>query len=250
MKAIVLYVTGLIGTFLTWWLLSVNIANRFILPSPFSVFEILSDEWLRYFKIALCTLKFASVGLAISAVIAVLIGFVSAIWKQFDALYPLLVTVKATPAVVIAPILSTAIGSGFWVKALVASTISLFPVVIATIEGLRDMPEDLAKLEHVYGATRFKMFSKVGYAYMLNGWLAGLQSGAPLAVVGSIVAEFVDPSSLHDGGIGLDIAISKNNGQVERMFASSLCAALIGISFFYLALVITRIFQRRFKLGK
>jgi ABC-type nitrate/sulfonate/bicarbonate transport system permease component len=244
------YACGIATTLTVWWLLASRIGNRFILPSPGEVFTVIGSDWNKYATLGIRTLLFAATGLALSGALALGIGSAAALWRQFDAVYPLLVTVKAIPAVVIAPILSTAIGSGFAVKALVACTISLFPVAIATIEGLRHMPEALGKLGLAYSASRPRMLAKVSYVYMLDGWLAGLQAGAPLAVIGAIVAEFVDPSRLSEGGVGLDIAVNKSNGQVTHMFAGALCAPVIGVVAFYVLLLLTRLFQRTYHLGK
>jgi ABC-type nitrate/sulfonate/bicarbonate transport system permease component len=249
-KHISLYFCGIAATFAIWYLLAYRINNNFILPSPVDVLAVLGSDWEKYVTIGGRTLLFALTGLLLSGALALAVGSVAAIWRQFDAVYPLLVTVKAIPAVVVAPILSTAIGSGFAVKCLVACTISVFPVAIATIEGLRHMPEPLAKLGLVYTATRLRMLNKVGYVYMLDGWLSGLQAGAPLAVIGAIVAEFVDPSRLNEGGVGLDIAVNKSSGQVTHMFAGALCAVIIGVASFYLLLLVTRLFQRAYHLGK
>lgn len=244
------FLLGFFVFFALWWFAARIVDNRLILPTPSAVFDVLVSAPGYYFTISLRTFGFATGGLVISALFALAVGFAATGWRFFEFVYPIMVAVKATPAVVFAPILAAIIGSGPIVKITVAALIALFPIVVSTIEGARLTPNDLRILGVAYGASKWRMIWKIDSIYLINGWLIGIQSAAPLAVIGAIVAEFVDPSDVNRGGIGLDIAIKKNSSAIPHLYAGAICAVLIGVLSFWIAFSIARSFQRKYELGK
>lgn len=243
------FVCGLAVLLGLWWLGARLINDRLVLPTPKAVFVVLVGDPIYYFKISLRTLLFAAGGLGVSATLAFIAGFAITGWRGFEFIYPIMVAIKATPAVIFAPILSAIIGSGIVVKVSVAALIALFPILVQTIEGARLTPEDLKLLGAAYGASRWRMIWKIESVYLVNGWLTGIQSAAPLAIIGAIVAEFVDPSDALKGGIGVDIATKSRTVFIPHLYAGAICAVMVGMLSFGIAHWVSRSFQRRFELG-
>ena len=73
---------------------------------------------------------------------------------------------------------------------------------------------------------------KLRLPYALPGIVTGLRVAAGLAVIGTVVGEFL-VGTLGDGeGLGVKIVGAKKNGHLDVVFAAVLLASLLGLAMF------------------
>ncbi|GAC1404065.1 MAG: ABC transporter permease [Chloroflexota bacterium] len=194
----------------------------FILPSPAAVAarlgEIGADGTLWHH--ASVTVSEAGLGLGIALVAALVVGYPLARVPLLEIVAtPLIAASQAVPAVAIAPLLVLWLGTGAAPKVAIAAVIVFFPLVVATITGLRGVERALLEVARVFGATRRQIFWYVELPLAAPALLGGLKLGLTLALTGAVVGEFV----ASDSGLGYLINWSR-----EGSFDTSLLfAALI-----------------------
>lgn len=213
---------------------------RFLVPPPSDVLRTLAREgdelWPAAVETALTSVLgfLASAAAGVSA--AVLLS--SARWVR-RAFYPYAVFFQTVPIIAIAPLLVVWIGYGWQTVAVSAFIVSVFPVVANTLTGLRSTDPALRDLFHLYGATRAATLLKLRLPFALPSILTGLRVAAGLAVIGSIVGEFIA-----GGGLGGVIDVARTQQRVDKVFAGILLASALGLTLFLLLNLISRLALR------
>lgn len=136
-----------------------------------------------------------------------------------DALY-------ATPLVAIAPLLILWLGFGIESKIAVVFLISVFPIVISTASGVRNVDRHFVDVAVAFGASLPQVVAKVMVPAALPFVLTGVRLAIGRAIVGVVVGEFFGASA----GLGHLIHISSQNFNVAAMFVGVLCLAFAGVS--------------------
>ncbi|MDX2139019.1 MAG: ABC transporter permease [Chloroflexota bacterium] len=198
----------------------------FIIPAPLSVWEtfveVLSDG--RLLMHTSVTLTQTLAGLLIGATAGMVLGYAIAKSANIDALLsPIIVALQSTPVVAYAPLLVIWFGSGITSKIITSALIVFFPMLLNTVVGLRSVPPDLRDVLRLVNASRLQLFTQLEAPYALPTLLGGLKVSATLAVIGSVVGEFVSASA----GLGWFINDARYNYDTPRVFVTVLTLALI-----------------------
>jgi NitT/TauT family transport system permease protein len=213
---------------------------RFLVPPPSDVFRTLAREGGELWPAAAATAGTSLLGFVASAVFgigaAVLLS--SARWVQ-RAFYPYAVFFQTVPIIAVAPLLVIWIGYGWRTVAVSAFIVSAFPVVANTLTGLLSTDPALRDLFRLYGASRRATLLKLRLPYALPATLTGLRVAAGLAVIGSIVGEFIA-----GGGLGGVIDVARTQQRVDKVFAGILLASGLGLTLFLLVNLISRVALR------
>ncbi|MFN8622680.1 MAG: ABC transporter permease [Chloroflexota bacterium] len=209
----------------------------YILPSPFDVFDRLSDPRVQA-TIAdhlWTTLLEVLLGLLVGVLAALVTGFVLARSRAAEKLLsPYIVAAQATPILALAPLIVLWFGSGLVSKVLICALICYFPMVVATTVGLRSTDPGLLELGRSLRATRRQLLTTIELPSALPSILGGLKISTTLAVVGAVVAEWVGG----DKGLGVLINLARGSlFDIPLMFAALLTIAAIGVVL-YLAVVL------------
>jgi len=245
------WVCGIVLLITVWWLVSLGINDRSLLPTPYSILAIITREFEALFSITVRTAVNALLGLTLAMFAAILlVVLVGAFPKAEVLVYPYIVMLKATPAVAFAPLLVVLIGSGPWVKIVVAALIAFFPAVIGGIDGIKRTPERLLVISDAYGCSRWTEFRHVVCGFAIAGFFSGMKTSAPLAVVGAIVGEFVDATAAGKSGIGLYIASHARYVYMDQVFAGVVMATTLGLTFFITVAVFSHYVDRRLRLER
>lgn len=201
--------------------------SAFLLAAPSEVFTSLWQDGAELFPAFAWTGLSALIGFAVSASLGILIGIslMSSRWA-FRSFYPYAVVFQTVPIIAVAPLL--VIWFGYGVPAVVASALlaSLFPVIMATLTGLRAASPELRDLFRLYRATPTATLRKLTLPMAVPSVLTGLRIAAGLAVIGAIVGEFVG-----GGGLGSVIDAARTQQRVDKVFAAVLLAAVLGALF-------------------
>ncbi len=135
----------------------------------------------------------------------------------------------ALPIVGIAPILVMWFGFDWHSKAAVVVVMVFFPMLVNTVEGLKDTTSAQRDLMRTYGAGYWTMLIKLRLPSAMPFIFNGLKIGTTLSLIGAIVAEFFGSPTK---GMGFRISTSVGQLSLDLVWAEIVVAALAGSAFY------------------
>jgi len=209
----------------------------FILPGPILVWQrflqSLSDGQLLYHSLA--TLLEVLAGLFLGGLAATVLGYFLSKFASLEKLLtPYLVASQSIPIVAIAPLLVIWFGAGISSKILICSLIVFFPILINTVVGLREVPQDLSDLMKSLRANRLQTFWKLEVPASLPVYLGGVRVGATLSVIGAVVGELVGA----DRGLGFLINVGRGQYDTALVFVSVISLVVMAMVLYGLVLIL------------
>jgi NitT/TauT family transport system permease protein len=206
---------------------------RYLLPPPSAVAAAAFAERTTLASGALVTLRAAMLGFGLSAVLGVAAAVALASSRVLErALYPYTVFLQTVPIVAIAPLLVLWLGPGIGAVAASALIVSLFPIIANTFTGLRSVDPALRDLFRLYGASRSATLFKLELPSALPSIVTGLRVASGLAVIGTLVGEFVAGFSEGAAGLGIMVLSAYRQLRTDLLFAAVLSASLLGLGIF------------------
>ena len=157
------------------------------------------------------------------------------------AVYPSLIMFQLLPKIALAPLFVVWFGVNLISRLSFAGFISFFPIVLATLAGLRAADPLVLKLCKSVRASPAQIFWQVRLPYAIPLIMSGLKVGMTLAITGVIVSEFVTAQS----GLGYIILFASSNLQIDLMFAALGWVSLIGLLCYGAVLLLERLIQWR-----
>lgn len=161
-----------------------------------------------------------ALGVAVALPLAILIhrfGWFAA------AVNPFLGATQAIPAIALAPLLVLWIGYGLGAVVALCALIVFFPILIATVVGLRHVDAEAVDAARMDGANSWQLLIHIELPMALASILGGLRNGVTLAVTGAIVGEMVMGGS----GLGTVLNVQRGNVDTAGMFASIIWLSLV-----------------------
>jgi NitT/TauT family transport system permease protein len=219
---------------LTVWEASVRALDVpiFVLPPPSSIVEAFVDAFPQLMGALWETLKMTMAAFAASFVggLALAILFVQSRLIERSFL-PYAVVLQVTPIVAIAPLIVIWVGVDHVERAvfILATIVAFFPILSNASFGLRSVDPGLADLFRLYRASRGQRLWLLQLPSALPALLAGARISAGLALIGSVVAEFVAGSG-EATGLAWRIVESANRLEIPRMFAALVLLSLTGLA--------------------
>ena len=122
-----------------------------------------------------------------------------------------------------------------------ATIIALFPIISNTITGLRSVDPDLLDFFRMNKASRFKTLVRLRIPSALPFFLAGLRISSGLALIGSVVAEFIAGTGGRSAGLAYQILEADTQLNIPLMFAALLLIAVAGIALFLLMVGLSKV---------
>ena len=212
----------------------------FLVPRPSGALRALVDNAQEIWNCFCDTAEASLIGFALSTSIGIAVAVVLATggWVR-RMFYPYAVIFQTVPIVAIAPLL--VIWFGFDMKAVIAAAfvVSIFPVIASTLNGLLSVDPALIDLFRLYGASRTATLFKLRLPYALPNIMTGLRISSGAAVIGAIVGEFITGAGL--GGL---IQVSRQERQINKVFATLLVASAFGMALFGLVNLLSRLLLR------
>ena len=145
------------------------------------------------------TLREIGLAYALAVAAGLWLGFLLGFKRVLGRIYePLLSALYAIPSVVWYPSLMLFFGLGPASKIAFGFLLGFFPVVLAVLAGIRQVPQHLITVAVSMGARPATVFGKVMLPAMVSTMVGGLRTGLALSVVGVLVAEVLGSRS----GIG------------------------------------------------
>lgn len=214
--------------FLTLWEVVGRSVNPLLLSSPSQVvmaaFDMIkSGELLAALYASGMTLV---IGFLLATVLGVLLGLFIGRYKQVDAATNWLVNgLYSTPLVAIVPLVTLWFGLGFSAKLFIVCIIAIFPILINTISGVKNVPASLLDVGRAFDASERQTFVKVILPAALPYIMTGLRLGIGRCIIGMVVAEFYTAV----GGLGALIMKYGNQYDTAAMFVPIITLALLGV---------------------
>ena len=208
-----------------WTLLAQRVSPLFF-PSPGLVWEALTTNASLLAQNAAATLSVTLLGILCAVALGTPAGYLMARSRVLERLLsPFIVALQAVPTVIIAPLLVLWLGYGLGAKLVVTTLVSVFPLIVSTMSGVREVDRIYREAFRTMGASRLQTFFKLEVPGALASLLSGLRLTVTLALIGTVVGEFVF------GGPGLGYLANSErlNFRTANAVAAVCVMVLIGL---------------------
>ena len=214
-----------------------------LLPAPSAIAERFLATWPTLLAQAVPT----TVETVLSFLLATLAGMVLAVGLSYSrllnsALYPGVVFFQLIPKIALAPLFIVWMGIGSPARLTFAVFIAFFPIVVATMAGLRSAPPDMLRLCHGLAATSWQIFVNVRLPYAVPQIFSGMKIAVTFSMIGVIVAEFISAQE----GLGYLIVFASSQADTALILAAILVLCAVGLVLYGLVVLAERFTTRLF----
>ncbi|WP_435179072.1 ABC transporter permease [Halorussus sp. AFM4] len=221
-----------------WWAAARTAAvPDVVFPGPVDVGAALAAHWRTLLEAAAVTALTAGLGVVAGALAGGALAVAMAASETTRAVVrPYVVALRVVPLVAVAPLLFRWFGDGVGARAALAATLAVFPVTIATYQGLAATPDEFVALARSVGASPATRYLRVRLPAAAPQAFAGLKVAAAASVVGAVVAEFLTLTA----GVGYRVFRASTRLQTARMLAALGVLALLGVGFYLVPALVER----------
>ena len=221
------------------WYLFVKLGNvpRFVMPSPGATLDALLQPNYNWWGNILVTGTEIFAGYFLALVVGIALALVFTWSKPLESFFmPLLVSLNMIPKVALGPLIIVWFKYGVFPNSLMAFSICVFPILLTTARGLREIEPELLDLVRSLKGSRWQLFTKVQLPGALPYIFSGMKVAAILAVAGAIVGEFLGS----DKGLGYLMLQVQVTLDTPAMFMAVILITLIGMVLYGLVLLLER----------
>ena len=168
-------------------------------------------------------------GIAFAAAVALgiplglLMGQIPTVERALD---PILQLFRQTSALALYPVFILLMGLGEASKVFVIFWATIFPTLLATIGGVKEVDRKLVEMAESYGASQLTVFRRVVLPASVPSIFVGLRLSATTALLLLIAAEMIGANK----GVGFQVMNAQFNFQIPLMFAAILLLAGLGLA--------------------
>ncbi len=196
-------------------------------PPPTKTFaalaRLLGDS--AYWTAILHTLEGYALGLAIAIAIAIPAGLALGFSEVlYHALRPVVEFLRPVPSVALVPLAILVYGTGLQSKVFLVAFASLWPLLIQTIYGARDIDPLQLETARSFRIRRGDRILRVTLMGAVPYIATGLRIASATALILAITAELIIGSE----GLGRSINIARQGGAVDEMYALIVTTGLLG----------------------
>jgi NitT/TauT family transport system permease protein len=197
----------------------------------------------------LFTAKEAAVGFLMGASIGFAIAIVLVHSRLLQrGLLPYIVASQTVPILAIAPMVVIWLGGrglpDWFSVSVIAAYLTFFPVTINSLRGLQAVDPRALELMRSYAGNRWRVLWKLRVPASLPYLFTALKVSATASIVGAIIGEL--PASIQGGLGGAILNFNQYyTSAPERLWATNLIAALLGIAFYLVVVLAERLVVRR-----
>jgi NitT/TauT family transport system permease protein len=196
-------------------------------------------------KALLATLYPFSIGMVISIVGGVVLGIGMAQWRLFEYIVdPFVNAFYAIPRIALVPLIMLWAGLDTTGKVVILVSNAIFPVIINTYAGIRDVRGSILEVGKAYGATKAQIFFKILLPSAVPFIMTGIRLTVGQAIIGIIVAEFLTAQT----GLGGMIVYYANLFATAKLFVPIIVIGVLGVGLTELVQLVERRFSRWRKL--
>lgn len=172
------------------------------------------------------SLQRAGLAFAAAVIVAIPLGlFMGQVRAVETALDPIMQVFRQTSALALYPVFILLLGLGEASKVFVIFWATLFPLLLNTISGVKEVDPKLLEMARVYGAARLTVFRRVVLPGAVPSIFVGLRLSATTALLLLIASEMIGANK----GIGFQVMNAQYNFQIPLMFAAIVILAGLGL---------------------
>ncbi len=228
---------------LLWQIVATQLNQPFLVATPAAVWKVLRNDAPALASAFAVTTKTALWGTFLGATMGMLIGYPMAKLRWLERfLSPFIVASQSTPIVIIAPLLVTWLGFGFLPAVIVAALSAVYPMMVATLVGVREVDRAYHEVFNSLRANAWQTLTHLELPGALPVMLGGLRLSASLALIGAVVWEFVDPNQK---GLGAYVQVAATYQNKAAQFAAIALLILFGVFVYSLITALERRVMRR-----
>jgi sulfonate transport system permease protein len=173
------------------------------------------------------SLQRSGIAFAAAVIVGIPLGlFMGQIKAVERALDPILQLFRQTSALALYPVFILLLGLNETSKVFVIFWATLFPILLSTIGGVKEVDAKLIEMARTYGASRLTVFRRVVLPASAPAIFVGLRLSATTALLLLIAAEMIGANK----GIGFQVMNAQYNFQIPLMFAAIFLLALLGLA--------------------
>ena len=172
------------------------------------------------------SLSVLSAGFVLGTLVGIGLGLLGGRSQVVAALLDIPVTaLYATPMVALVPILVLWFGFGTSAKIVVVLLFTVFPVLINTLRGVRELDPRLVEVAHAFCSTEYRLWIDLVLPSALPFVMTGIRLAIGRALIAVIVAEFYTAIS----GLGYLIVANAHAFQTARVFVPVVVLMALGV---------------------
>lgn len=222
---------------LLWEVVARLLNQPFLLPTPARVWAELSRTPGEFLTFTWDTARIALLGALLGSLAGAVVGYPLAKSRALERLLsPFVVASQSAPIVVLAPLLITWFGFGTVPAVLVSALSALYPVMVATIVGVREVRPTDHELFSTLRATPWQRLTRLELPSALPVMLGGLRLALSLALIGAVVWEFVSNAP----GLGFAVNQARAYYNTPRQFAAIALLIVLGVALYLIVTTLER----------
>jgi NitT/TauT family transport system permease protein len=222
------------------WYLFVKLGNvpKFVMPSPEATLDALLQPNYGWWSNIWVTATEIFGGYFLALVVGVALALAFSWSKPLEAFFmPLLVSLNMIPKVALGPLIIVWFKYGVFPNTIMAFSICVFPILLTTARGLREVEPELLDLVNALKGSRWQLFTKIQLPGALPYIFSGMKVAAILAVAGAIVGEFLGS----DRGLGYLMLQVQVTLDTPAMFMAVILITLLGMLLYGLVLGLEKV---------
>jgi ABC-type nitrate/sulfonate/bicarbonate transport system permease component len=182
-----------------------------------------------------------AVGIACSIVVGVVVGLLMGWYTVLEETLGLALNIfYSLPLVALAPIVVLWFGIGLISKIVVVFVASLFPILVSTLSGVKNVDRTLVNVARSYNASRLDLWRTILLPAAVPSVITGIRLGMATGLIGVVVGEFISAQA----GIGFLISQAANNFNTDLMFVGLLILAVVSVILTFGLRAVERRFNR------
>ena len=175
---------------------------------------------------AYVTLSEAVVGMVIGTTVGLLFAVVMTHSRFAEqALYPIIISIRSTPTIAIAPIFIIWFGFTIMPKAIVAALATFYPVLVNCITGMRAVDPTALEFFQSVHASKWEIFLRLRLPNTLPYFFTAMRLNVSLSLIGAIVGELVGARD----GVGHMITAAAVTLRTTEVFSGVIVLTVIGL---------------------
>ncbi|CAN7188882.1 ABC transporter permease [Aminobacter aminovorans] len=232
---------GVLAGFLALWQVASHAGwvNPAVIPPPDAIIAALWDGIAGGALLDDIAISLQRSGTAFVAAVFVAIPlglFMGQVRSVERALDPILQVFRQTSALALYPVFILLLGLGEASKVFVIFWATLFPLLLNTIGGVKEVDPKLIEMARVYGASRLTVFRRVVLPGAVPSIFVGLRLSATTALLLLIASEMIGANR----GVGFQVMNAQYNFQIPLMFAAIVLLAGLGLVSNYALVLLQR----------
>lgn len=148
--------------------------------------------------------------------------------------------IRQIPPMAWIPLIILWFGIGETSKIIIISKAAFFPILLNTIDGIRNTPKGYIEVARLYNINKFDLFRKIYFPSALPSIFVGLRLGLGIAWAMVVAAELIASSS----GIGYRINDARSLMQSDVMIADMIVIGIIGSIMDFILRKVSRYFSK------